>query len=296
MRQPSSVASVARSLASQAGPGHASDVGDALAPALTGMRRSATCLRARDGSDPEVMPFARGACDGGPEPRRGCLPARSFTTHDLNGGSRQDGSFSRAARAGRAFLPLTRSDEGNAAPAASPVGEWLARTRQTKGLTRRELAERSGVSEPQIWRKHRNQTGSESSGHNKEEALKGARRGLAEGRDRADGGRRRDPGRRHVDRLRSRTTRICQVGPESMFSTTSARSRFTSGNTRTSVIASWAFGSQGQVLVSTPDRRDRCVRSDPRSEAPSAGRANHDPVSRSNAVINRQNVARLAAR
>lgn len=36
-------------------------------------------------------------------------------------------------------------------PTASAYGEWLSRTRPRSGMTRRELAERSGVSEPQIW-------------------------------------------------------------------------------------------------------------------------------------------------
>jgi transcriptional regulator with XRE-family HTH domain len=54
------------------------------------------------------------------------------------------------------FLPLESSDEAPPQDASepsssSPYGEWLIRARTAQGLSRRELAERSGVSEPQIW-------------------------------------------------------------------------------------------------------------------------------------------------
>lgn len=54
------------------------------------------------------------------------------------------------------FLDLTpeppegEGDEDEA-PSSSPFGEWLSRTRAQRGMTRKELAERSGVSEPQIF-------------------------------------------------------------------------------------------------------------------------------------------------
>jgi transcriptional regulator with XRE-family HTH domain len=37
------------------------------------------------------------------------------------------------------------------APTTSPLGEWLIRVRTRRNMTRRELSEQSGVSEPQIW-------------------------------------------------------------------------------------------------------------------------------------------------
>ncbi|MGI8750514.1 MAG: helix-turn-helix domain-containing protein [Thermoleophilaceae bacterium] len=38
-----------------------------------------------------------------------------------------------------------------ATPSSSPFGEWLAQTRTRREMTRQELAERAGVSEPQIF-------------------------------------------------------------------------------------------------------------------------------------------------
>ncbi len=52
----------------------------------------------------------------------------------------------------------TEDESDPEAPSSSPYGEWLARTRTAKGLTRRELAEQSGVSEPQIWNIETGQT------------------------------------------------------------------------------------------------------------------------------------------
>jgi transcriptional regulator with XRE-family HTH domain len=44
-------------------------------------------------------------------------------------------------------------DEGDSKDAeASPYGEWLVRTRNRLGVTRRELSTRSGLREPHIWK------------------------------------------------------------------------------------------------------------------------------------------------
>jgi transcriptional regulator with XRE-family HTH domain len=43
------------------------------------------------------------------------------------------------------------TEDAAESPGSSPYGEWLARTRNQQGITRRELADRANVSEPQIW-------------------------------------------------------------------------------------------------------------------------------------------------
>lgn len=48
-------------------------------------------------------------------------------------------------------LSLHSEEDDDSASSSSAFGEWLARVRTERGLTRRELAEQSGVSEPQIF-------------------------------------------------------------------------------------------------------------------------------------------------
>jgi transcriptional regulator with XRE-family HTH domain len=57
------------------------------------------------------------------------------------------------------FLDLDRGDPGSdSAGVVSPFGEWIARTRSAKGMTRRELSRAADVSEPQIWNIETGQT------------------------------------------------------------------------------------------------------------------------------------------
>lgn len=55
----------------------------------------------------------------------------------------------------REFLSF---DTEPASGETAPFGQWLTRTREAKGLTRRELSRQSGVSEPQIWNIETGQT------------------------------------------------------------------------------------------------------------------------------------------
>jgi transcriptional regulator with XRE-family HTH domain len=58
----------------------------------------------------------------------------------------------------RAFLDLAAPEDQEEGSSRSPVGEWLARTRAQRGMTRRELSDAAGVSVPQIFNIEKGQT------------------------------------------------------------------------------------------------------------------------------------------